>query len=180
MTDLLHPANAPLVIFILRVLNNAIGTTRVVAMNRGSRIGGFLLASFESLLFAFTAGIVITDLDNIPNLTAYVLGFSVGGYVGMFIEKRFLNLYNIVDIITGITDAHTIAITLREMGHGVTEMHGEGARGEVIQLRIVAHQNDVAEITKTAYSVNPRCFIFIEESRRIENGWVRSQHEHQR
>jgi uncharacterized protein YebE (UPF0316 family) len=180
MTHLFSPEILPFVIFFLRVANNAIGTVRIVAMNRGSRVAGFLLASLESLLFAYTAGMVLTNLDDITSLAAYVLGFSVGGYVGMIIEQRYLNIYDVVDIITNSDEAHEIALHLRELGHGVTEMRGEGARGEVCQLRVVAHQNDVREITHTAYEVNPNCFIFIEEARKIEHGWVRSQKQHER
>ena len=97
MSNLIDPSYLPIVIFTLRVLNNAVGTVRIITMHEGRRSIGFALASLESLLFAYTAGMVITDLNDIPNLTAYVLGFAVGGYVGMFIEQKYLNIFNIID-----------------------------------------------------------------------------------
>lgn len=175
-----NPYILPLLVFVLRVLNNAIGTVRVIMMQRGNRPLGFGLASLESLLFAYTAGIVLTDLDNLPNLGAYVLGFAVGGYVGMFIEQRFLNLFNIVDIIADEPTAHEIAQKLREAGHGVTEMHGEGARGHVLQLRVVAHHRDTSDVIDLAREIKPNCFVTVEESRFIRGGWVRSQQQHAR
>lgn len=178
MEDLFHPAAMPYVVFFLRVMNNAIGTIRVVAMHRGFRVWGFALASMESLMFAYTAGIVLTNLNNVPNLVAYVLGFSFGGYVGMFIERRFLNLYNIIDIIASSAVAHEIASALREDGHGVTEMYGEGASGEVHQLRVVAHHRETRDVITTARRIQPTAFITVEESRFIAGGWVRSQHQH--
>jgi len=175
------PVVVALLIFVLRVLNNAFGTLRLIAMQENSRIVGFLLASVESLLFAFTAGLVITDLQNVPNLAAYVLGFSVGGYVGLAIEQRYLNVYHIVDIVAPEATAHEIAALLREKGHGVTEMHGEGARGHVIQLRVVAHHADVRKVIELARSIQEHLFITVEESRLIRGGWLRKQHEsHQR
>lgn len=180
MLDLVNPIYLPVVIFVLRVLNNAIGTLRVIAMNEDNRPVGFALASLESLLFAYTAGMVILDLNNIPNLAAYVFGFAVGGYVGMFIEQRFLNIYNIVDIIADEKTAHEVAEALRADDHGVTEMHGEGARGHVLQLRVVAHHADVKSVIKIARNIKPNCFITVEESRFIRGGWVRSQHHHHR
>ena len=176
----ISPLLLPIFIFILRVLNNAVGTVRVIAMNRNQRILGFSLASLESLLFAYTAGMVITDLNNIANLVAYMLGFAVGGYVGMWIEGRFLNLFNIVDIVADDQVAHTIAVELRDDGHGVTEMHGEGARGGVTQLRVVAHHRDVNDVIRVARQIKPNCFVTVEESRFIRGGWVRSQHQHHR
>ncbi|GAB5491040.1 MAG: hypothetical protein Phog2KO_12550 [Phototrophicaceae bacterium] len=180
MFNIIDPIYLPIIIFVLRVANNAVGTVRVIVMHEGRRSLGFALASLESLLFAYTAGMVITDLNNIPNLTAYVLGFAVGGYVGMFIEQRFLNIFNIVDIVADDATAHEIALALREDNHGVTEMHGEGARGHVTQLRVVAHHRDVKAVLSIARSIKPNCFITVEESRFIRGGWVRSQHQHQR
>lgn len=180
MFNLIDPIYLPLIIFILRVTNNAVGTVRVIVMHEGRRSLGFALASLESLLFAYTAGMVITDLENIPNLVAYVLGFAVGGYVGMFIEQKYLNIFNIVDIIADETTAHIIAEALRGNDHGVTEIHGEGARGHVSQLRVVAHHRDVNEVLQIAREIKPGCFITVEESRFIRGGWVRSQHQHQR
>lgn len=180
MTDFFDVAYLPLIIFVLRVLNNAVGTFRLLVVNRDNRTLGFLLASVESLLFAYTAGIVLTDLDNIPNLIAYVLGFATGGYVGMLIEERYLNIFNIVDVIAERDIAHEIALKLRDEGHGVTEMHGEGARGHVMQLRVVAHHRDVKNVVQIAREIKPNCFITVEESRFIRGGVVRSQQQHHR
>lgn len=180
MTDLFNPIYLPVIIFALRVANNAVGTVRIIVMHEGRRSFGFALASLESLLFAYTAGIVLTDLDNIQNLTAYVFGFAVGGYVGMMIEQRYLNIFNIVDVIAEKDIAHEIAEALRADDHGVTEIHGEGARGHVTQLRIVAHQRDVKPVITIARGIKPNCFITVEESRFIRGGWVRSQHQHHR
>lgn len=178
--EIIDPYVIPLLIFTLRILNNAVGTVRVVVMTSGNRVLGFFLASLESLLFAYTAGTVLTDLDNVINVIAYVLGFAVGGYVGLYIEQRFLNVYNIVDIIADENTAHEIAQHLREAGYGVTEMHGEGARGHVIQLRVVAHHTDVKSVIELARQIKPNCFVTVEESRFIRGGWIRGHQQHTR
>lgn len=164
MPDFFDPVILPFIIFLLRVLNNAVGTLRIIAMHSMGKVVGFLLASLKSLMFAYTAGIVLTDLNNVPNLVAYVLGFSVGGYVGMFIEQRYLDVYNVVEIIAEESTAHDIAQCLRDEGHGVTELHGEGARGHVLQLRTVVHHTDVKGIIKSARGIKPNVFITVEES----------------
>lgn len=180
MTPIADPILLPILIFCLRVLNNAVGTVRVIAMNDRQRWLGFALASLESLLFAYTAGVVLTDLENVPNLIAYMLGFAVGGYVGMEIEKRYLHIYNIVDITTEEDAAHTIAVLLRDEDYGVTEIHGEGARGRVMQLRVVVHHADMNAVLTCVRSVKPNAFITVEESRLIHGGWIRSHQAHHR
>ena len=86
----------PLLIFCLRVTNNVIGTVRLILVSRGRRAWSFGFAALESLLFAYTAGQVITDLENLPKLAAYVLGFAVGGFVGVQVENRFVKAYECV------------------------------------------------------------------------------------
>lgn len=172
----LDPQFAPILIFILRVLNNAVGTVRLVFVSRNQKGWGFAFASLESLLFAYTAGQVITDLENIPKLVAYVLGFAVGGYVGMVIENRFYNVYDDVKIIAERDIAHQIAVALRDADHGVTELIGQGARGEVEELQIITHRRDLVDVIQIAQSIKEDVFITVEQSSFIRNGWIHNHH----
>lgn len=95
----LEPQFIPILIFTLRVINNVIGTVRLILVSRGQRYWSFAFAALESLLFAYTAGQVITDLENLPKLAAYVFGFAVGGIVGMQVENRFVKAYDCVTVI---------------------------------------------------------------------------------
>jgi len=124
------PTILVILIFVLCVLNNAVGTMRAIVMHYNCGVWGFFFASVESL-FAYVAGIVLTDLQHIPNLAAYVLGFAVGGYVGMFIERQFIHIYDTVNVIASLERAHAMAVSLREKEYGVTETHGEGAMSKV-------------------------------------------------
>ena len=171
---LLDPQFIPVLIFILRVTNNVIGTVRMIAVSRGQRAWGFALASLESLLFAYTAGQVITDLNNIPKLAAYVFGFAVGGYVGMLVENRFVRAYDDVMIIASPLIAHQIAVALRDANHGVTEIMGAGARGQVAELQVITHRRDLQEVLAIARSIKEDVFITVEHSDFIRNGWIRA------
>jgi uncharacterized protein YebE (UPF0316 family) len=175
----LDPAVLPIVIFVLRVMNNAIGTVRVIVMTGGGRRAlGFGLASMESLLFAYTAGMVLTNLENFPNLVAYVLGFAAGGYVGVAIERRYLDIYEVINITATVEKAHQIAVALRKANYGVTEEHGTGAMGSVATLRIVTHQRDVPEVIRITRSIKSDAFITVEQSRLVQNGWLHTYHQH--
>ena len=110
-------------------------------------------ASLESLLFAYTAGHVITDLNNIPNLTAYVFGFAVGGVVGMQVENRFVKSYESVTVIAARAVSHEMAVALRAAGHGVTEIMGEGAHGAVEELRIIVHRRDLHQVLRIIHNI---------------------------
>ncbi len=171
---LLDPGFLPVLIFVLRVTNNVIGTVRLILVSREKRVWGFAFASLESLLFAYTAGQVITDLNNIPNLAAYVFGFAVGGVVGMQVENRFVKAYESVTVIATREVSHKIALALRERGHGVTEIMGEGARGEVEELQIVVHRRDLNQALKIIRDIKEDAFVTVERSEFIRGGWIRA------
>lgn len=141
-------------LFALRILNNAIGTVRVILITRDQRFLAAVLAFIEALIFAVVFANVVSDLTNIPNLLAYCLGFAIGGYVGMAIESRFITSYVTVNIIAQAR-GHHLATALRERGFGVTETVGEGRDGMVLILRSVVSRRDVADVLAVVETVLP-------------------------
>lgn len=160
-------------IFFLRILNTGIGTVRLVVVTRQQRLLAAFLAFFEALLFAITISSVATDLNNIMNLLAYCLGFSVGNYVGMIIERRFIKSFMTVNVIAS-ERGHEIALALREEGFGVTETIGEGKNGAVTMLRSVVINREVPKMIDLIRSTHADAFIAVEEARAVHRGWVRA------
>lgn len=161
-----------LLIFALRVVNNAIGTVRLVTLARGMRWLTATLGFFEALIFAVTISGVVTDLTNILNLIAYCGGFSVGAWVGMSLEARFVTTFVIVNVFAS-KNGHEIALALRQNGYGVTEMVGEGHAGDVTMLRSVTSHRDVARISAVVKQIAPDSFVAVEQVRSIQGGWIR-------
>lgn len=159
-------------IFILRVFNNAIGATRIVMINRDMRFWSVVLSFVEALTFVVVLANVLKDLSNLLNLIAYCGGYSVGGYVGLVIEARFLTSYVAATIITR-TGGRELATVLRQRGYGVTETIGEGRDGTVSMLRSVIFRREVGELLKIVRDLQPEAFVSVEETRAIERGWMR-------
>jgi uncharacterized protein YebE (UPF0316 family) len=167
-TDMLITAG---VIFVLRVINNGIGTIRLITLARQQRLLTAILGFFEALLFAITMAGVVTDLSNGLNLLAYCLGFSAGSWVGMVLESRFITSFLIVNIMTGVR-GHEIALALRDHGFGVTEVEGEGKDGVVSMLRSVTGHREVPRLMNIVREINPDAFIAIEHARTIRGGYL--------
>ncbi len=161
-----------LAIFALRVFNNALGTIRVVLITRDMRLRAAALAFVEALIFAVVITSVVSDLSNFLNLMAYCLGFSVGGYVGMSLEKRLITSFVIATVITK-ESGHDMALSLRELGYGVTETLGEGRDGSVTMLRSVVSRREVPRLMDAVHSLNDEAFVSVSEARAIERGWLR-------
>lgn len=165
-----------LAVFLLRILNNAISTLRVVFIARQRISISTVLAFFESLIFAFTVANVVNDLSNWVMLTAYSGGFAIGSYVGMMLERHFVKSFMSINVIVKEAQGRQLALALREADFGVTETLGEGREGMVTMLRSIVDRRDVNELIAKIREVNPDAFIAIEEARAIRSGYFRAAH----
>lgn len=161
------------IIFVLRVTNYAITTIRMVVTARQQRLISSSLAFVEALIFAVVIAKIVNDLDNFINLLAYCLGASVGTYIGIGLEGRFVVSYKSVNIITA-NNGHDIAVKLRDNGFGVTEHYGEGRDGVVTILRSIVNNRDVSTVLNISREIDPNAFITLEEARSIQQGWLRN------
>jgi uncharacterized protein YebE (UPF0316 family) len=161
-----------LIIFLLRVFNNAISTVRVVFITRDKRLWSAVLAFIEAFTFIVVVSSVARDLNNLPNMLAYCGGFAVGGYVGMALEARLFTSY-VIALIFAQERGHAIAVALRERGFGVTETSGEGRDGEVTILRCVLQRRDVRELTAIVRKIYADAFISLVEAKAVDQGWLR-------
>ncbi len=158
-------------IFVLRVINYAIGTLRLVVITRGQRLFAAILAALEALIFAVVIAGVVSDLENIPNLIAYCLGAAVGSWVGMELEARIVRSYMIINVFAA-KDGREIAQMLRDADFGVTINISEGRDGEVLTLRSVVDKREVKRFIKIVQTQNPDAFIATEEARGVRRGWM--------
>jgi uncharacterized protein YebE (UPF0316 family) len=76
------------VIFIMRAINLAMDTVRMLTVMRGMKLISFILGVLTSLIYIITLGSVLSNTNNTLYILAYALGFAAGGWVGMIIEER--------------------------------------------------------------------------------------------
>lgn len=166
-------------IFLLRVLNYAISTIRMVVIARGRRWLASGLAFIEAFLFAVVIASIVTDIaSNALNLIAYCLGAAAGGWVGMAIESRYITSYLSISIIPhlkGKDVGHQIAMALREAGFGVTETLGEGRDGPLTLVRCIVTKRDSPSVMRIARVTDPQAFISVEEAHAIHSGWLKQR-----
>jgi uncharacterized protein YebE (UPF0316 family) len=164
-----------LFILALRVLNTGLGTIRLVVVTRQRAFLASMLAFVEALLFAISLGSVANDLNNVLNLAAYCGGFSIGSFLGMMIERRYIKSFMTVNIVAASKErGHEIALALRAQGYGVTETVGEGHSGAVTMLRSVVINRDLPKMLNIVREQHPEAFVAVEEARAVQGGWVRA------
>lgn len=162
-----------LLIFGLRVLGVSISTIRVLLMTRGRKLTTAFLGFFEVLVYALAIGQVVQDLTNLPYLFSYCLGFSIGTLVGMWMEERMaLGFATIHAISPG--KGSQVAHALRKAGYGVTEGRARGKDGMVSTAQTVVRRRDIEEASAIIREAAPDAFITVEETRRVEHGYLRA------
>lgn len=161
-----------LMIFIVRVLNMALDTVRMLTVVRGMRTITWILGVFQTALFVIALGSVINDLDNPLNIAAYSFGFATGNVIGMMIEKRLAFGYVNINIVSP-TNGKEIAEKLREKGHAVTEIPARGKDGAVGILECSVQRKFAQEVQKITLDCDSKAFITSRDIQRVWRGYWR-------
>ena len=164
-----------LFIFVLRVLGVSLSTVRLLLMTRGMKIVSAVLGFFEVLVYALAIGKVVQDLNNLPYLLSYCLGFSVGTLLGMWLEGRMaIGFATLWVILPG--QSHEVAEAIRAAGYGATESIARGKDGIVGTVKVVVRRRDVETVCATVRDIAPDAFMTIEETRRVQRGYLYTTH----
>lgn len=161
-------------IFGLRVIGNMLTTLRLVMNARSKLTPAFFIAILESLLFALALGVVVANLNSIPNLVAYSVGFATGGYLAMRLEEHLMPYFIEVNAIS-VRDGHLIAEAIREQGMGATEHDAHGARGDVSVVQTIIERRQLKRCLATIYHIDPNAFVSTTGLRGTEHGFLNIQ-----
>jgi uncharacterized protein YebE (UPF0316 family) len=160
------------IIFIVRVLNMALDTVRMLTVMRGMRTITWILGILQTVLFVVALGSVMNDLNNPIKIIAYSVGFATGNVIGMNIEKRLAFGFVNMTIISSLR-GQELANKLREQGHAVTEIPARGKDGSVEILECSVQRKFAAEVQKSVLDCDPGAFITSRDIQRIWRGYWR-------
>ena len=150
-----------LLIFALRVVEVGLGTIRIVMLVRERSLIAGALGFVQSLTWVFAAGVVLTNLDSLPRVLAFSLGFGVGTALGSLIEQRLALGHSILRVVTP-TGSPPVAGSLREAGYGVTEINASGLRGDVRVAFTVEPRRRTRDVLGRVREVNESAFVTIQ------------------
>lgn len=162
-----------LIIFSARIVEVSLGTLRVIFINKGYRRQGVILAFIEVTIWVFVASRVISDINEQPlKAVIYSLGFASGVYVGSRIEERLAFGKVVVQAITSPENGLAIAGTLREHGHGVTTLDGQGKDAEKKVLMVFANRKGKDGIINMIYEIDPNAMVVSNELNYLKGGFL--------
>lgn len=159
----------PLLICLARIIDVSLGTLRIILAAKGIKFLAPAVGFIEILIWLLAIGQVMQNLDNVANFIAYAVGFSLGSYLGIILEEKLAIGKIAIRIVTPQDVAPLIAF-LRDSGHSVTMIDGEGAFGPVNMLFTVIRRSELASIAANIKQFHPRAFYTVEDIRYVSGG----------
>ncbi len=160
----------PLLIFFSRILDQSIGTLRLIFVSKGFRHIGPILGFFEVIIWLLAITQVLKHLYNPMCYIAYGSGFAMGNYIGIRLEER-ISMGNVLIRIIPKRDTSALIDHLREEGFGVTAADAEGAKGPVKIVFTIIKRRDVSRVINIINRYNPNAFYTIEEVKAVKDGY---------
>lgn len=164
-----HSLLVPLLVFVAEMTVVALGTLRIIFVARGQRLLAPLLGFFEVLIWLFAITQVMQNLQDWDCLIAFALGFTLGNYVGMLVE-RWLALGSVVVRAFCAHDPAALVDRLRAHDYGVTCVDGRGAKGPVQIIMTVIKRRQLEEVTEMIRACQPGTFYAVEELQTTSDG----------
>lgn len=165
----------PLLIFISRIFDVSIGTIRIIFVSRGNKLLSPILGFFEVLIWITAISQVMKQLDNFMCYIAYAGGFSMGTFVGLYIEEKLaVGILTVRIITTGFEEK--IKKGLFTAGFGFTIVDAKGANGNVKLIYTVIKRKDLQNVLEIINKYNPNAFYSIEDARSVNLGVFPRRH----
>ena len=161
-----------ILIFVLQLIYVPVLSLRTVLVVKGETKKAPLAGFVEGIIYIASLGIVFSDLTNIYNMIAYVVGYSVGIYLGGRLENKLAIGYRVVQInLTKYNE--NLVETLRENKFGVTTFKGRGRDDERrYRLEVMTHRVREKEVIKMVEDYETNAFIISFDLTQFKGGYL--------
>ena len=114
-----------ILIFISKIIENALATLRLIVVAGGKQILGAILQFCIALVWILVTGVVVTNITKDPlKIVFFAFGSLVGSYIGSLIEEKLAMGYNLITCITDNND-NILYKTFERKGYNISKIKGE-------------------------------------------------------
>lgn len=159
----------PLIIFFFRVIDVSLDTMRIIFTNRGRKYIAPLLGFVQVTIWLMAISQVMKHTSNPLCFLGYCCGFATGNFVGILIEEKVAAGLLAIRVIQ-TRESDVLVNVLRQLGHGVTVINGEGSAGPVNILFAVIKRRQLPQVVETIKEHSPAAFYSLEEVRSSSGG----------
>ena len=165
-------------IFISKVIENALGTLRLIIVANGKKGIGAALQFVIALVWIISTGIVVVDISKDPiKIIIFAFGSYVGSYVGSYIEEKMALGSNMLMSIVDKNKGQLIAHKLRKNKYAVTVLNGKGKDMDRNVLLIMVARKNRHEAVNIIKSIDCDSMIIAEDIAPVYGGYTNDSQE---
>lgn len=170
MWDIVFPC---LTVAAAKILEKSIVAIETVFMVKGERKIAAILGFIECAVWGLVVSSVITDLNsNYLILFSYCLGYSLGLYIGSFIESKIALGTSNVQIIVSKEHVADVENLLKNNNHGYTVLDGHGAKNEQSVIIMILPRRSVRTVMQEIRNIcNNEVFMISSEVSKFVGGY---------
>jgi uncharacterized protein YebE (UPF0316 family) len=152
----MHPL-VYLAIFILKLLENALGTIRMLISINGKQVLSAILQFLISIVWVASASLAITNIASDPlKVIVFALASMVGSYVGCIITNKIEKTKNTLFC---ITDEIKVLDTLNDLGYTYTTILGSSIKSYCYIILIVTTKKSKKNVIKNIKDIDNNAMI---------------------
>lgn len=153
-------------IFISKIIENALATLRLIVVANGKKILGAILQGIVALVWIFVTGIVIIDVNKDPiKIIIFCVGSIVGSYLGSFLEQKIGMGTNMV--LSVIKEEYEKDIKEKLQNYQIITLCEKDKNYSI--LFIVMRRKETNKISKIIKNIDNDAIIISEKIKTINN-----------
>ncbi len=160
----------PLLIFLFRIVDQSIGTIRLIFAAKGMKKLAPVFAFFESFIWLLAIGQIMKHLDNIYCYLAFAGGYAAGNYFGIILEEK-LSIGTVIIRVIPKKDTTALIHRLRQLNYGVTVVEVDGFMGPTKMFFTTVRRKEAPHIIDIIKEFNPAAFYTIDEVKTVSGGY---------
>lgn len=161
-----------LIILVAKVVEVSLTTLRMVFVGRGEKHFAAGIGFIEVMIWLNIASVVLVNINENPaKMVVYALGFSLGSFIGLYIEEKIGLGYSNVQIITNSSDGLILANLIRELGRAVTVIESKGKDDDNLILTTFVKRKDKDSIVDLLKEKEINGIITVTETQKIYGGF---------
>lgn len=156
----------PLIILVARIVETSLETIRTIYINRGHTNLAAGIGVVKVAIWLLSTGLVLTNLDNILGIIAYIAGYAIGTIIGMHLEEK-ISIGSVVVRVFVPDDPLPLMNKFGEMGYGITRLEGTGyLSSPVAILFMVVPRGELKALLAILKDQYPQLLYTVEDIRK--------------
>ena len=163
----------PGLIFLARIMDQSVGTLRLIFISKGMKNIAPFLGFFEVIIWLLAIGQIMQHLDNWLCYVAYGAGFATGNFIGIALEERLSIGTSIIRVILS-SESPELIDALKSHNFGLTLLDADGAKGKVKVIFSIIRRKEIPLFLDTLHQYHPTAFYTIEDVKTAREGVFKS------